>query len=49
MRPQLFEQGMVLACREDGSSAAGNDTPYYEEIEKLTNTLKDEYRECMKA
>ena len=39
----------LRVCREDGSSAAGNDTPYYEEIEKLTNTLKDEYRECMKA
>ena len=31
--------------KEEGSSTAGNDTPYYEEIEKLTNELKERYRE----
>ena len=38
----------LRVCREDGSSTAGNPASYYEEIEKLTNMLKDEYRECMK-
>lgn len=38
----------LRVCREDGSSTAGNAASYYEEIEKLTNTLKDDYRECMK-
>ena len=31
--------------KEEGSSTAGSDTPYYEEIEKLTNALKERYRE----
>ena len=31
--------------KEDGSSTAGSDTPYYQEIEKLTAGLKEQYRE----
>lgn len=30
--------------KEEGSSTAGSDTPYYQEIEKLTTGLKDRYR-----
>jgi len=37
----------LRVCKEEGSSTAGNTTPYYEEIEKLTNALKDNYREIM--
>lgn len=39
----------LRVCKEDGGGTVGNAAPYYEEIEKLTNTLKDEYRECMKT
>lgn len=31
--------------KEEGASTAGNDTPYYQEIEKLTAGLKERYRE----
>lgn len=31
--------------KEEGSSTAGSDTPYYEEIEKLTDAMKERYRE----
>ncbi len=31
--------------KEEGASTAGNDTPYYQEIEKLTAGLKQRYRE----
>ena len=31
--------------KEDGNSTAGNDTPYYQEIERLTTGLKERYRE----
>ncbi len=39
----------LRVCKEDGGSTVGNAAPYYEEIEKLTSALKDEYRECMKG
>lgn len=39
----------LRVCKEEGSSTAGNATPYYDEIEKLTSALKDDYRECMKV
>ena len=31
--------------KEEGSSTAGNDAPYYHEIERLTTKLREEYRE----
>lgn len=31
--------------REEGSSTAGSDTPYYQEIERITTELKEQYRE----
>lgn len=31
--------------KEEGSSTAGSDAPYYQEIEKLTQGLKEKYRE----
>ena len=31
--------------REEGSSLIGNETPYYQEIERLTAELKGRYRE----
>lgn len=33
--------------KEEGSSTAGSNVPYYDEIERLTNQLKDTYRENM--
>jgi len=39
----------LRVCKEEGSSTAGNAIPYYEEIEKLTSALKDDYREYMKV
>lgn len=36
----------LRVCKEEGSSTAG-DVAYYDEIEKLTNTLKDAYRESV--
>lgn len=37
----------LQVCKEEGSSTAGSPVPYYEEIEKITNSLKDSYRESM--
>lgn len=34
-------------CKEEGSGAGGNITPYYDEIEKLTDGLKERYRESI--
>ncbi len=31
--------------KEEGNCTAGNDTPYYREIERLTDRLKEQYRE----
>lgn len=31
--------------REEGSSTAGNETPYYQEVERLTSELRERYRE----
>ncbi len=36
----------LRVCKEDGGGA-GSAVPYYDEIEKLTNTLKDDYRESV--
>lgn len=30
--------------KEEGNSTAGNDTPYYQEIDRLTDRLKEQYR-----
>lgn len=30
--------------KEEGNSTAGNDTPYYQEVERLTDRLKEQYR-----
>ncbi len=37
----------LQVCKEEGSTTAGNTVPYYTEIEKITNSLKDAYRECV--
>ena len=46
---EMTEENRMLftlrVCKEDGS--AGSAVPYYDEIEKLTNTLKDAYRESV--
>lgn len=34
-------------CKEEGSGAGGNTISYYDEIEKLTNDLKERYRESI--
>lgn len=42
------ENRMLFTLRvfkEEGSSTAGSDSPYYQEIEKLTTGLKERYRE----
>lgn len=39
----------LRVCKEDGGSTVGNAAPYYEEIGRLTSTLKDDYRERMKG
>lgn len=42
------ENRMLFTLRvfkEDGSSTAGSDSPYYQEIERLTTELKEQYRE----
>lgn len=31
--------------REEGNSTAGNETPYYQEVERLTSELRERYRE----
>lgn len=41
------ENRMLFTLRvfkEDGSSTAGSDSPYYQEIERLTTELKEQYR-----
>ncbi|MBQ6806641.1 MAG: hypothetical protein IJO97_04335 [Lachnospiraceae bacterium] len=37
----------LQVCKEEGSSTAGNTVPYYREIEKLTNSLKEAYRDSV--
>lgn len=37
----------LQVCKEEGSTTAGNTVPYYREIEKITDSLKDAYRECV--
>lgn len=37
----------LKVCKEEGNSTAGSTVPYYSEIEKITNSLKDTYRENM--
>lgn len=37
----------LQVCKEEGSTTAGNTVPYYREIEKITNSLKDAYRESV--
>lgn len=37
----------LQVCKEEGSTTAGNTAPYYSEIEKITNSLKDAYRESV--
>lgn len=42
------ENRMLFTLRvfkEDGSSTAGSESPYYQEIERLTTELKEQYRE----
>ena len=42
------ENRMLFTLRvfkEEGNSTLGNTVPYYNEIEKLTNSLKEKYRE----
>lgn len=36
-------------CREEGGGLAGNTNTYYSEVEKLTNELKEHYRESLKG
>lgn len=37
----------LRVCKEDGGGDAGNPIQYYDEIDKLTNTLKEAYRESV--
>ncbi len=47
---EMTEENRMLftlrVCKEDGGGA-GSAVPYYDEIEKLTNALKDAYRESV--